>query len=285
MNINPVTVAAVQMKCFPGNKEKNLQKALILIDDAWNRGAELIVLPELFLTGYRVEEEELALAETIPGYTVERLIKYAREKRVFLSGTIMEAGVKRGVIYNTAFLVGPEGLIGTYRKVHLWDKEQLRWACGEEFPVFPTPFGKVGIQICYEVGFPEGARILALKGADMLLYPSAFGLPRLYVWDLATRSRALENGMFLIAANRSGQEKDTQFAGHSRIVNPQGKVLTEAQNDDEAIVATLDLAEIIEQRRRIPYLRDMKSYLLIKELSKACLFTSYQKAWGYKIEI
>ncbi|SHI60494.1 carbon-nitrogen hydrolase family protein [Desulfofundulus thermosubterraneus] len=269
MSANPITVAAVQMKCFPGNKEKNLQKALTLIDDARSKGAELIVLPELFLTGYRVEEEDLALAETIPGYAVEQLGKYAREKKVFLAGTIMEVGVKRGVVYNTAFLIGPDGLIGTYRKVHLWDREQLRWACGEEYPVFPTPFGRVGIQICYEVGFPESARILTLKGADMLLYPSAFGLPRLYAWDLATRSRALENGVFLIAANRSGQEKDTQFAGHSRIVNPQGKVLAEAKNDDEAIVATVDLAEIAEQRRRIPYLKDLKRFLVLKKLSKA----------------
>jgi predicted amidohydrolase len=123
------------------------------------------------------------------------------------------------------------------------------------------------MQICYEVGFPEGSRILTLSGADIVVYPSAFGKARLYAWDVATRSRALENGIYVIACNRTGTEKgETTFGGTSRIVNPEGKILAEASQEDEVILSEIDLDVVARQRRTIPYLRDLNKSVLLKGL-------------------
>jgi predicted amidohydrolase len=261
-----ITVAAIQMNCIPADLGANLRKAKSLIDAAVERGAQLIVLPELFNTGYRVEEKDVELAESIPGTTTEWMKQLAQECNVYITGAILETGESNGLVYDTAVLVGPEGVMGRYRKTHLWDTENTRFAKGDEFPVFETPWGKIGLQICYEVGFPEGARIMTLKGANIIVYPSAFGSARLYAWDLATRARALENGAYVIAANRTGTEKEvTTFGGHSRIIGPCGNVLEEAKQDDDVIVAEIDLQKVIDQRRTIPYLRDLNKAKIYKE--------------------
>jgi predicted amidohydrolase len=207
------------------------------------------------------------LAESIPGGpTTEWMTQIAKRSTVYISAAILESGSSNGVVYDTAVLVGPEGLVGSYRKTHLWDKENIRFAKGDGFPVFETALGRIGLQICYEVGFPEGARILTLKGADILLYPSAFGEARLYAWDLATRARALENGAYVIAANRMGTEVDeTTFGGHSRIIGPCGNVLAEAKQEDEVIISTIDLQKVIDQRRTIPYLRDLNKAVIYRQ--------------------
>ena len=263
-----VSVAAIQMECLQGNKTENMKKAFLLMEDACSQGAKLALLPELFSTGYCVRNQDLELAERIPGETIEKIEHFAKAKGVCVSGTILEHGESKGVIYDTAFFITPEGNQGTYRKIFLWDSERTRFKRADCFPVFDSGIGKIGIQICYEIGFPEGARILALKGADILLYPSAFGAPRFYVWDVATRSRALENGAFLIAANRSGKEDGIEFAAHSRIVNPRGEVLCEAQKQDEVIVAEIDLDLVPLQRRAVPYLRDYERGTIIRALNE-----------------
>ncbi|GAX89252.1 carbon-nitrogen hydrolase family protein [Effusibacillus lacus] len=266
--IHTPIVAAVQMNCVLGDKTENLKKALFLIEDAVQQGAKLIVLPELFNTGYRVEERDPELAEPIPGPTTQWMSRLSQKHHVYLIGCILEKSVISGLVYDTAVVVGPHGLVGFYRKVHLWDTENTRFAKGEEFPVFDLGFARLGVQICYEIGFPEGSRILALNGADIVVYPSAFGQARRYAWDLATRSRALENGVFVIASNRTGIEKgETAFGGGSRIVNPQGMVLREALSEDEALVAEIDLSLVETQRRTIPYLRDLNKSIILKSLS------------------
>lgn len=252
-------VASIQMNCVLYDKEENLNKANKLIEEAIERGAKLIVLPELFNTGYRVEEKDDDLSESIPGSTSLWMTDICRKANVYMIAAILEKGLSNGTVYDTALLVGPEGLIGTYRKTHLWDQENVRFTKGNAFPVFNTELGKIGLQICYEVGFPEGARLLTLKGADIIAYPSAFGAERYYAWDLATRARGLENGAFIVASNRSGTEKEvTAFGGHSRIVGPSGNILAESEEEeDQVIVADVDLNEVIQQRRAIPYLRDL----------------------------
>lgn len=266
MKAGKTKVAAVQMDCKLGDLEANLEKAGALVLQAVQRGAKLIVLPELFNTGYRVEERDVEMAEDIPGPTVEWMLALAHEHNVYLVASILEQGKSKGLVYDTAVIVGPEELLGTYRKTHLWDAESVRFAKGDAFPVFETDMGTIGLQICYEVGFPEGARVLTLKGADIILYPSAFGKAREYAWKIATRSRALENGAYVIAANRTGTEKEvTEFGGGSCIVNPWGEVLAEASEQDEVIVAEIDLQEVINQRRRLPYLRDINKSLFARE--------------------
>jgi predicted amidohydrolase len=251
-------VAAIQMNCELGNKEGNLQKAQTLIAQALEQQATLIVLPELFNTGYRVEEQDWQYAETIPGETTEFLQRIATQHDVTIIGCILERGEIEGTIFDTAIVIAKNGVLGKYRKTHLWDQENLRFNKGDELSIIQKGNLKMGLQICYEIGFPEGARILTLQGANILVYPSAFGEQRYYVWETASKARAIENGCFVIAANRSGVEKQsTHFGGKSRIIDPQGKVLVEAVLEDECIVATIDLQQVIQQRREVPYLRDL----------------------------
>ncbi len=265
----PLRVAAVQMNCVLGDWNANIEKADKLLQQASEQEAQLIVLPELFNTGYRVEEKDVLLAESIPGPTADWMVERARKYGVHLIGAILEKGTSNGIVYDSAIVAGPEGIIGTYRKTHLWDRENTRFAKGEQFPVFDLGAFTLGVQICYEVGFPEGARILTFKGADVIVYPSAFGKARLYAWDIATRSRALENGAYVIAANRTGVEKgETEFGGHSRIVDPTGTVLAEATEEDQIIIADADLNLVVGQRRTIPYLRDFNRNLISKEYNQ-----------------
>lgn len=267
MKVNNLIVAAVQMNCVPGDRDANLEKAYTFIFQAIQKGAKLIVLPELFNTGYRVEENDEKFAETIPGYTTDWMERICKENNIYLAGAILQRGSSSEVVYDTAVLVGPEGFVGSYQKIHLWDRENTRFSKGHNFPVFDTEIGKIGLQICYEVGFPEGSRIMALKGADIILYPSAFGKARYYAWDTATKARALENGCFVIASNRTGTEKDeTVFGGKSRIVDPLGTVLVEASDGEQVILAQVDLNKIAVQRKTIPYLRDLNKQLFYKEM-------------------
>ena len=272
-----IRVAAIQMSCIPGDKEQNLRKASRLIKEACEREVQLIVLPELFSTGYFVKELDMDLAEHIPGKTTLLMERIAKERDLYICGAILEHGESKGVIYDTAVLVSPNGLEAVYRKVLLWDSERTRFKHGCSFPVVRTKFGILGMQICYEVGWPEVARILTLKGADILICTAAFGKERYYAWDLATRSRALENGVFLVASNRSGKEGEKEFASHSRIVDPKGNILAEASQIDEVIVASIDLDDVVKQRRAVPYLRDYETAIFQGEMMK--LF-NHKDAWG-----
>jgi predicted amidohydrolase len=266
INASRVKVAAIQIDCILGNRKENVDKSISLLKESIDHGAKLVVLPELFSTGYWVKELDMELAETIPGETTIELERIAKKQNICISGAILEHGEARGVIYDTAFLITPKGLKGKYRKICLWDSEKNRFKSASNYPsIFKSTIGNVGLQICYEIGFPEGARMLAKQGADILLYPSAFGKPRLYIWDIATRSRAIENGIYLIAANRSGIENNgkIEFAGHSRIISPKGEILAEAEKADQVIVAEVDLSLIAEQRRVVPYLCDLGNLELL----------------------
>lgn len=185
-------VAAVQMDCVRYQKAANLKTAEALVGEAAQGGAKIIALPELFNTGYCVADADFTLAEPIPtGETTLWMESLCKQYGVFLTGAIIERDSHEGVLYDTHLLVGPEGYVGKYRKVCLWGDEQLRFREGSAYPVFDLGFAKVGLQICYEVGFPESARILALRGANLLIYSAAFGRARSYVWELASRARLL----------------------------------------------------------------------------------------------
>ncbi|SDO13512.1 carbon-nitrogen hydrolase family protein [Halobacillus aidingensis] len=257
---NCIKVAAVQMNCVLGHKAENLKKAERLIREASSEGADIVALPELFNTGYRVEEVDHHLAETIPGQTTDWMMDICKQCSIYLIGCILEESDIRGNVYDTAFIVGPEGVIGKQRKRYLWDKEKQRFMKGRE-PLQTFKIGdlNVGLQICYEIGFPEPARELSSSGVDVLFYPSAFGKPRNHIWEIASRSRAAENGTYVVACNRTGTEKEeTVFAGNSRIVDPSGTVVANAEQEDEVIFSDIDIDEIIRQRKAVPYLRDLE---------------------------
>ncbi|MDR0576516.1 MAG: carbon-nitrogen hydrolase family protein [Candidatus Accumulibacter sp.] len=250
-------VAAVQMDCAAYEPERNFATAERLLQNAAARGAVLAVLPELFNTGYRVEDRDRELAHPVPGAVTERMSAIGRTLDMFIAGAVIERDGER--LYDTAILVGPDGFVGSYRKNNLWAREVERFARGETLPVHDIGFCRLGLQICYDIGFPEGARILSIQGADIVAYTSAFGMARLYAWDLASRARALENGSYVIACNRCGVEKgETQFAGASRIIGPRGNVLASAGDGEDVIVAEVDFGEMRKQRSALPYLKNLR---------------------------
>jgi predicted amidohydrolase len=252
-----VKVAVIQMKSVPYDKDLNRQSAEAMINKAGSEGCKIIALPELFTTGYHVSAKDLELAETVPGPSTDWLEGLGSRFGCYIGGAILERSPVTGVVYDTFVLAGPDGLVGAYRKVFLWQDEALRFAHGTNYPVFDLGFTRVGTQICYEAGFPEGARLLTLQGAEILIYSAAFAKPRSYAWELATRARALENGAFVLAANAWGQEGDAvPFAGHSRIIAPDGTVLTEEEAGESVLIQEIDLTMVEQQRVTIPYLRD-----------------------------
>lgn len=279
-------VAVIGMQTLPSKREENLKTASKLIKKAAKKGAKLIVLPELFDSGYCVEKEdekfanalEKSLEESPKSPTLELLSKLCKEYGIYLVGCVIEKDSTNNALYDTAFIMDSSGIVGKYRKIYLWGKEVLRFTRGQEYPVFTLDFGefkaKVGLQICYEIGFSEGARILSLKDAEILIYPAAFGAARLYAWDLASRARALENGAFVLAANQSGSQKSQMdgsritFAGNSQIINPKGEVLKRAKKDNQALIKTIDLQECQNQREAIPYLKDLNLALTQESLQQ-----------------
>lgn len=251
-------VAVVQMDCIPGDKAANLDKAAGYVRQAAGEGAKLVVLPELFTSGYRTEDTDVALAERIPGPTADALALIAREKDLVIVGCILEKA-PRGVLYDTAFLVTPRGYAGKYRKIHLWKGEEKRFARGRTLKPIRTPLGTIGLQVCYDVRFPEAARTLALREATLLCYSAAFGKPRALAWDNQSRARALENGVFALYSARVGEEKDSVFNGHSRIVDPFGRVLVDLSEFVEGIAtADLELSHIQRARQDVSQLADLR---------------------------
>jgi len=240
-----VKTAAVQMNPELMQKEKNLEKILAKTREAASTGAQLIVFPECALTGYAFagREEALPYAETIPGHATEEIAALCKELGVHvIFGLIEKDGDK---LYNAAAFIGPDGLVGKHRKVHppragldkFMDKGDI------PFTVHRTPVGNIGILICHDITFPESARVLMLKGADIIALPTNW--PRMP--DVVSKhfivTRAVENFVHIVAADRVGVERKVGFLGQSKIVNAAGMVKAEASIENEEIVAAeLDLA-------------------------------------------
>lgn len=259
-------VSVIQMNCILKDKQENLKHAGELIKIAAGRGSDLIILPELFSTGYRVEDADVELSEPVPGQTTLWMQQQAEKYKAYIVGGIIEKAADNK-LYDTAVIAGPDNYLFKYRKMHLWGGEPPRFAHGECLEIAELPFAKAGLLICYEIGFPEQARVLAQKGAEIIIYASAFGKARAHAWDIATRSRALENGVFVIACNRCGSDLDSDFGGLSRIVAPNAVVLAGAGSEDEAVItAAVNLDEVQKQRLAIPYLRDLNKKLKIKDI-------------------
>jgi len=246
--------AVVQLKCEAGAVAANTEKALSLAESAVADGASVVALPELFNTGYGFPETDRELAEEIPGPTTERCLLFSQRTGALLVAAILERSGED--LYDTAIVCGPDGSLKTYRKVHLWKGEERRWKRGTRL-LPPVSFAgiKVGVLICHDLRYPEAARSLALRGATLLIYSSAFGAPRLYSWDNQTRARAMENGVFAMFANRTGKDGDIEFAGHSRIVDPFGKPLVDLSESVEGYAtADMNLEMVETARAEVPQL-------------------------------
>lgn len=196
-------------------------------------GTQLTVFPECFTTGYCFDSLEVALpfAETVPGPTTERLACLCRELRTFIvCGMLEKSGTQ---IFNTAVLIGPEGLIGSYRKIHLpyLGIDRFTTPGDRPFEVFEADGVRIGMLICYDGGFPEAARVLALRGADVILLPTNWPPGGDYMAQFSINSRAMENGVYFAAVNRVGTENGFRFIGKSRICSPFGATITSIDDD------------------------------------------------------
>ena len=237
-----------------------------MIAEAAAQGADLVVLPELFSTGYElniVGPHVPELAEPVDGPTVRALQDAARAGGCYVVAGLALTHEMAGVAYNSAVFIDRDGeLQGTYDKQHLWALERFYFRAGFDCPVFDTDFGRVGVMICYDMGFPEVARMLALQGADLILCPSAWCEEDMDVWDVNVPARALENTAFVAAVNRYGVEDALVMPGHTKVCNPRGHVVAELAEEAEGVLhVELDLNDVVEHRQRSPYLRDRRADL------------------------
>ncbi|MDW7660591.1 MAG: carbon-nitrogen hydrolase family protein [Bacillota bacterium] len=250
-------LAVGQFNSYTGCKEKNLEKIEWLTQEATSNGANLIVLPELSISGYRVDEKFIEIAETLNnGESIKELSRISSENNgIWIYTTIPELNTTEEKPYNTAIMVNSEGLVAYYRKVHLWGNEFNYFSAGNKTMVVDTPIGKVGMLVCFDISFPEISRTVALQSCEVLLYSMAFSPDsRKYALDLFSRTRALENGCYVGVSNHVGREKDTDFFGGSQIVNPDGKVLDKIDQDEGIIICEIDNEFLLDTRKRYPYL-------------------------------
>ncbi len=246
-----IKIAAVQMNPEIMQKRQNLDHVLLSMKATAGNGADLIVFPECALTGYVFgsREEAIPFMEAIPGPSTKEIGALCKELGVHTAvGLLEKDGAK---CYNAAVLVGPDGLIGKYRKNHLpfLGIDRFLDSGNRPFEVFDTPVGRLGIHICYDATFPESARIMTLLGADILILPTNWPQGRGRVVKYVINTRAYENKVHFVAVDRVGEERGTRFIGNSKIVDAWGDTLVQAGDDDEEIIyAEVNLADARQKR-------------------------------------
>ncbi len=285
-----VKVAAIQSACIdpigdsvpsPDSADfavkARINHAIQQIESAAAGGASIVCLQELFATPYFCQTEDhqnFELAETIPGPTTELLSETARKLNIVIVAGLFEKRAA-GIFHNTAVVIDADGtLAGRYRKMHIPDDpffyEKFYFTPGDlGFQATETRFGKIGVCICWDQWFPEAARLTAMQGAEILVYPTAigwldedrqeFGDNQLSAWQTMMRSHAIANGVFVVAPNRAGREQNIQFWGSSFICDPYGKRIAQAKREvPDMIMAECNLQQIETARTHWPFLRDRR---------------------------
>ena len=268
-----IKVALAQISCKVGDKAHNIHKMARYIAKARKENVELIIFPELSLTGYTMRDMAYELAESIPGPSTKKMEKLARQNNIYVIYGMVEKTLGTGaVLHNTAVFTSPRGTIGRYRKTYLPThsifEEKRYFRQGHEIPVYSTDIGKIGIVICYDIFFPETARLLRLKGAELIACISASPAIRRNYFETLTIARALENTVYLAYVNLAGIEDGLQFWGGSRLTTPNGKIAVQAKYDDEDLAcALIDYKDLERLETFIPTLRDLRPELFT-ELEK-----------------
>jgi N-carbamoylputrescine amidase len=273
-------IGLVQHACST-DSDVNLERAISGIRQAAGQGAEIISTQELFRSQYFCREENtdlFALAESIPGPSTEALASVARELRVAIVASLFEKRAQ-GLYHNTAVTIDADGeILGLYRKMHIPDDplyyEKFYFTPGDlGFKNFETKYARVGVLVCWDQWYPEGARLTSLQGASVLFYPTAigwhpsekaeFGAAQLDAWQTIQRSHSIANGVYVAAANRTGFEgpagNGLEFWGSSFVADPFGRVLAQAPQDkDHVLVVECDPKKMDETRKNWPFLRDRR---------------------------
>jgi predicted amidohydrolase len=246
-------IACAQTPAELGNIDGNLEIIDRLTQRAADAGTDLILFPEMMVTGYGSETILGPLAMTVPGSVSEQLSAFARTRGVALAVGLPELDPQTGLVFNTLLVLGPDGKeILRYRKVHLWETDHDWARAGDSFPVSSFLGCRIGGIICYDVRFPEAARSLALAGAQLILLSTAW-LGPVDEWELAVRARAVDNGVFIAAAALQGPE----YAGSSLIADPHGRIISHGRDaQSDLVIADLDPAEVDRFRADVPLLAD-----------------------------
>lgn len=273
MKKEKIKIALAQICCRRENKAENLQKMAEFAARAKEQAADLVIFPELSLTGYVLYDQLYELAETIPGISTKKVEAIAKKERIHIIFGMPElSGKTRATIFNTAVLVGPKGFIGKYQKMYLPThsvfEEKRYFRPGYQANVFNTAIGDIGMIICYDIFFPEVCRLTRLKGAKLIVCISASPAVRKTYFELLIAARALENTVFLAYVNLAGVEDGLQFWGGSRIVSPTGDVLAKAKYDEEdLVICEVDYRDIKPAESFIPTLKDLRPEIF-SELKK-----------------
>lgn len=269
-----IKVALAQISSKRENKKANLQKIEEFTLKAKKQGANLVVFPELSLTGYVLHDQVYELAEEIPGPSIKRVEDLAKRTGMHVVFGMPELSEKtKATIFNTAVMVGPKGFIGKYRKrylpTHSVFEEKRYFRQGYQTAAFKTSIGNIGLLICYDIFFPEICRLTRLKGAELIVCISASPAVRREYFEILTAARALENTAFLAYVNLSGVEDGLQFWGGSRLVGPTGDLLVKAKYDkQDFVVCEIDYTDMRSAETFIPMLRDLRPELF-EELKKS----------------
>jgi N-carbamoylputrescine amidase len=280
LNTDKINVALIQMRCSSDPRE-NLDRVWALIEEAARQGAQIVSTQELFRSQYfcqREDHDNFGLAEPIPGPSTEALSKLAAAHGIVIVGSLFERRAP-GLYHNTAVVIDADGrLLGLYRKMHIPDDplyyEKFYFTPGDlGFKSFDTRYGKVGVLVCWDQWYPEGARLTALTGAQIIFYPTAigwhpgekaeYGERQHSSWETIQRAHAIANGVYVAVANRVGHEGDPnggiQFWGQSFMADPAGQIIARAGIEEEQILmAECDLGLIDVQRVHWPFLRDRR---------------------------
>ena len=263
-------VALAQISCKRGDKAENIRKIEDNVAKAKQQGAKLVIFPELSLTGYTVRDQIYELAETIPGPSTSVLEKLAEKTGTYIVFGMPELSEKtQATIYNAAVLVGPDGIIGKYRKMYLPThsvfEEKRYFRPGYQTAVSETELGKIGLIICYDIFFPEVSRLTRLKGAQLIVCISASPAVRRTFFETLIVARAMENTTFLAYVNLVGIEDGLQFWGGSRLVGPNGKVLVRAKyNEEDLVIGEVNYADVRPVETFVPTLKDLRPELFDK---------------------
>ncbi len=260
-------IAGIQFACSK-DKDKNTEKALKIMDMALEEGASVICFQELFNLPWFPkgrDENAFSLAETPDGKSVTQIRKKTKESDVIVLLPFFE---KDGTqYYNSCLLIDHGEIIGTYRKIHipdipLWEEKYYFSAGDNGFPVVETRYGKIGVQISWDNLYPEGTRILALKGADMVFAPTACAFKSQHIWQTVISANAITNGLFVMRVNRVGSEDAQDFYGMSFCVNPEGDLVGgPTGGGDSILIADIDFEYLQHMRREWPLMKERKPHL------------------------
>lgn len=271
-----VKLALAQISSKRESKSENLRKIEKLTLRAKQQEADLVIFPEMSLTGYVLHDQVYELAETIPGPSTDKVEALAKQTGMHIIFGMPELSEKtRATAFNTAVTVGPQGLIGKYHKMYLPThsvfEEKRYFRPGYQPAAFQTDVGNIGLSICYDVFFPEVYRLARLKGAQLMICISASPAVRRGYFEILTRARALENTAFLAYVNLVGVEDGLQFWGGSHVVSPTGDVVAKAKYDEEDfVICDVDFRDLRSAETFVPTLKDLRPEIFekLKEYSE-----------------